>query len=88
LSGQTCLQHRLQADYNAYLKYLISGLNKQKKAVLNIFHVWDDTLFLVTSDMGFGMSKNRVKEDANRQVMDMLNVAEEELEEEEEELFE
>ena len=33
------------------------------KAVLDIFHIWDDTLFLVTSDtQGFGVSKNHVKE--------------------------
>jgi hypothetical protein len=43
-------------EYESYLQYLLKGLQQRKASVMNIFRVWDKTLFPHTSNSLSGKS--------------------------------
>ncbi|EGO19292.1 hypothetical protein SERLADRAFT_411786 [Serpula lacrymans var. lacrymans S7.9] len=60
-------------DFDNYLEYLLSGLQKQKKSVLNIFREWDQVLFPNTSHGLAGQLSNTDRDQLMQSVMAALN---------------
>ncbi|EGO02882.1 hypothetical protein SERLA73DRAFT_47655 [Serpula lacrymans var. lacrymans S7.3] len=80
LSPDECLKEkgnesgiRWHDDFDNYLEYLLSGLQKQKKSVLNIFREWDQVLFPNTSHGLAGQLSNTDRDQLMQSVMAALN---------------
>jgi hypothetical protein len=61
-------------EYESYLQYLLKGLRQRKASVVNIFRVWDKTLFPHTSDSLSRKSMHiTTTVEATRDALDALN---------------
>ncbi|EGO30798.1 hypothetical protein SERLADRAFT_404811 [Serpula lacrymans var. lacrymans S7.9] len=60
-------------DFDNYLEYLLSGLQKQKKSVFNIFQEWDQVFFPNTSHGLAGQLSNTDRDQLMQGVMAALN---------------
>jgi hypothetical protein len=70
------------SDFECYLKYLLQGLRHRKASVLNIFKVWDDTLFPNTTDSLSGKPSQAItNEVSTRDVLALLSADSDVLEE-------
>lgn len=87
LSKDDCLQSKGTAtginwhlEYECYLQYLVKGLRQRKISVINIFRVWDKTLFPHTSKSLSGKSMQiTTTVEATRDALDALNADNEDL---------
>jgi hypothetical protein len=72
-----------QVEFERYLSWLIDGLAKRKKAVFEIFRLWDKEFFPASETSLGGKQKENVDaaEAGHKEAMEALNAGDEELDE-------
>ena len=85
LSKDDCLQSKGTAtginwhlEYESYLQYLLKGLRQRKASIVNIFRVWNKTLFPHTNESLSRKSMHiTTTVEATRDALDALNADDE-----------